>query len=106
MYCCLCGTALSAIQWYVVRISYYLNLQYSFLKILLQKTRALKQIGHRVHSSQSIRYVLFQSRRELKGQLKGQYLGLVQNRTFALPTFRYKEYCFIYCFSLKDYLLF
>ena len=78
--------------------SYYLNLQYSFLKILLQKTRALKQIGHRVHSSQSIRYVLFQSRRELKGQLKGQYLGLVQNRTFALPTFRYKEYCFIYCF--------
>ena len=45
--------------------SYYLHLQYSFLKILLQKTRALKQIGHRVHSSQSVRYVLFQSRGEL-----------------------------------------
>ena len=44
-------------------IIYIYNIHFSGL--LLQKTRALKQIGHRVHSSQSVRYVLFQSRREL-----------------------------------------
>ena len=73
---------------------------------IVTENKGMKQIGHRVHSSQSTRYVLFQYRGELKGQLKGQFLGLVQNRAFAPPTFRYKEYYFIYCFSLEDYLLF
>ena len=73
---------------------------------IVTENKGIEADWAQIHSSQSVCYVLFQSRGELKGQLKGQYLGLVQNRAFAPPTFRYKEYYFIYCFSLEDYLLF
>ena len=61
----LCGTALSVIQWYVVRICYYLHLQYAFLEIIVTENESIESDWAQSHSSQSVRYVLFQSRREL-----------------------------------------